>query len=167
MSPDRAASILARYTAAHHSLVAALRELSAQAAEHEPSGEGWSPAQIGCHVAIIDEWIAGVLLGTTPMAKPAPAGFVESFNVNSLPARLKTSPTFEPPSVVSLEVALERLRSSGQHMSKAIASLTPERGANFCVTLPFGTLSLFELAEFTTGHLRRHVGQVERTAAHV
>jgi hypothetical protein len=166
MSADRAASILARYTAAHHLLVSTLRELSTPAAEHRRAPEAWSPAQIGCHVAITDEWIAGVLLGTTPMAQPAPAGFVETFNPKSIPEKIKTFSTLEPPAVVSLEAALERLRTSGQHMSKAIASLTPDRGANYCVTLPFGTLSLFQLAEFTSDHVARHVAQVERTVAH-
>jgi hypothetical protein len=166
MSPDRAATILARYNAAHHSLVSTLRDLSAQAAEQESAGEGWSPAQIGCHVAITEEWIAGVLLGTTPMAQPAPPGFTETFNVQALPARLKTYPNLEPPSVVSLEASLERLRASGQHMSKAIASLTPERGSGFCVKLPFATMSLFELADFAASHVVRHVAQVERAVAH-
>jgi len=166
MSPDRAASILARYHAAHHLLVSTLRDLSSEAAEHEPAAECWSPAQIGCHVAITDEWVAGVLLGTTAMAQPAPPGFAESFNPRSLPDRLKTFPSLEPPAVVSLEAALERLRTSGQHMAKAIASLTPERGSGYCVKLPFGMLSLFELAEFSAGHVTRHIGQVERAIAH-
>jgi hypothetical protein len=167
MSPDRAATILARFTAAHHDLVSCLRDLSAQAAEHEPADNGWSPAQIGCHVAITNEWLAGVLLGTIPMAQPAAPGFTESFDPKSVAAKVKTFPTLEPPAVVSLEAALERLRTSGQHVSKAIASLTPERGAGYCVTLPFGTVSLFELAEFTASHVSRHVAQVERTVQQV
>jgi hypothetical protein len=167
MSPDRAATILARFTAAHQSLASSLRDLSPQAAVQEPPDAGWSPAQIGCHVAITNEWIAGVLLGTTPMAQPAPPGFTESFAPKAVPAKVKTFPTLEPPAVVSLEAALERLRTSGLKMSKAIASLTPERGSGYCVTLPFGTLSLFELAEFTAAHVTRHQAQLERTAQQV
>jgi hypothetical protein len=167
MSPDRAATILARYTAAHHLLVSTMRELSPEAAEHQPAEDGWSPARIAYHVAITDEWIAGVLLGTVPMAKPAPAGFTEQFDAKAIPPKVKTFANLEPPRVVSLEAALERLRTSGQLMSKAIASLTPERGANYCATLPFGTLSLFELADFAAAHVKRHVAQVERAVAHV
>jgi hypothetical protein len=48
-------------------------------------------------------------------------------------------------------------------MSKAIASLTEERGSRYCVKMGFGTLSLFELAEFATAHVSRHVQQVHRT----
>ena len=97
------------------------------------------------------------------MAQPAPAGFMETFNPKALPAKIKTFPSLEPPAVVSAEVALERLRASGHHLSKAIASLSAERGAGHCVTLPFGTLSLFELADFTTAHVLRHISQIERT----
>jgi hypothetical protein len=77
---------------------------------------------------------------------------------------LKTSPALEPPNPVSRDAALDRLRTSSQKMTKAIAALTPERGACFCVSLPFGTLSLFELAEFVAAHVDRHVTQVGRAA---
>src|SRR5687767_5740814 len=103
MSPDRAASILARFTAAHHALLAALRDIAAEAAEHQPANGGWTPAQVGCHVAMTNEWIAGVLTGGVAGAQPAPAGFTESFNPAAIPARVKTFPTLEPPAVVGLE----------------------------------------------------------------
>ena len=163
MSADRAATILARFHSAHNALVGKLRELPPESAEHRPAAEAWSAAQIGFHVATTNEWIAGVLSGSTPMAQPAPPGFAETFNPRSLPAKIKTFPTLEPPAVVSAEVALERLRASGHQLSKAIASLSAERGGGHCVTLPFGTLSLFELADFTTAHVLRHISQIERT----
>ncbi len=75
--------------------------------------------------------------------------------------RQKTFP-LPAPAIIGAESALERLRASGHQMSKAIASLTPERGAGYCVTLPFGTISLFELAELTTAHVVRHIDQVEK-----
>jgi hypothetical protein len=165
MSADRAATLLARFNAAHHSLVGRLRELPPETASQRPSGGAWSAAQIGCHVAMTNEWIAGVLSGSTPMAQPAPADFVESFDSTAMPSKLKTFSSLEPPAAVSCEAALERLRTSGHHMAKAIASLTPERGAGLCVTLPQGTLSLFELADFSTRHVMRHVAQLERTVA--
>ena len=166
MSADRAATILARFHAAHNALVGRLRELPPEMAEHRPGEEGWSAAQIGYHVATTNEWVAGVLDGSTPMAQPAPAGFTEGFNPKAIPPKVKTFPSLEPPSVVSCEVALEKLRASGHHLSKAIASLSADRGAGQCVTLPFGTLSLFELADFTAAHVVRHFGQIERTVAH-
>jgi len=163
MSADRVTTILARFQSAQNAIVGKLRELPPESAEHRPAAEAWSAAQIGFHVATTNEWIAGVLNGSTPMAQPAPAGFAETFSPKSLPAKIKTFPSLEPPPVVSAEVALERLRASGHNLSKAIASLSAERGAGHCVTLPFGTLSLFELADFTTAHILRHISQIERT----
>src|SRR4029453_460351 len=72
-----------------------------------------------------------------------------------------------PPPPVRRDAALERLRASGQHMSKAIASLTPERGRGYTVTLPFGTLSLYELADFGAAHVTRHCGQLERAVGKI
>ena len=163
MSADRVTTILARFQSAQNAIVGKLRELPPESAEHRPAAEAWSAAQIGFHVATTNEWIAGVLNGSTPMAQPAPAGFAETFSPKSLPAKIKTFPSLEPPAVVSAEVALERLRASGHNLSKAIASLRAARGAGHCVTLPFGTLSLFELADFTTAHVLRHISQIERT----
>jgi hypothetical protein len=165
MSADRAATILARFNAAHSSLVNRLRDLPPAAAEHRPDRESWSAAQIGCHVALTNEWIAGVITGSTPAAQPAPAGFSECFDPASLPAKLKTYATLEPPHPVSRDAALERLRASGQHISKAVASLTPARGSGYTVTLPFGTLSLFELADFNAAHVMRHCHQIDRLVA--
>jgi hypothetical protein len=165
MSADRAATILARFQTVHNAFIGRLRELPPDVAEHRPAEEGWSAAQIGWHVATTNEWIAGVLDGSTPGAEAAPAGFVESFNGRALPAKVKTFPSLEPPAVVSAEVALEKLRGSGHHLSKAIASLSAERGGGHCVKLPFGTLSLYELADFTTSHVVRHAAQIERTVA--
>ena len=162
MSADRAATIPARFQNAQNALVGKLRELPPESAERRPAAEAWSAAQVAFHVATTNEWIAGVLDGSTPMAQPAPAGFAETFNPKSIPAKTQTFPALEPPAVVSAEVALERLRASGHHLSKAIASLSEERGAGNCVTLPFGTLSLFELADFTTAHVLRHINQIER-----
>jgi hypothetical protein len=164
MSADRAATILARFNAVHHDLISTLRRLDESAVQFEPEG-GWNAAQIACHVALTNEWIAGILSGGMPLAQPSPEGFVERFDMKALPQRLKTSAALEPPAIVSLEAAVDKLRASGHHLSKAIASLSVERGRGYCVILPFATLSLFELAEFAAAHVTRHVGQVERTAA--
>jgi DinB family protein len=167
VSPDRAALILARFNAAHNAFAFKLRDCHASAAEERPEDGGWSCAQIGWHVAKTNEWIASVLTGADGSAKPAPAGFRESFDASAVPDKLKTYPTLEPPAIVGRDLALERLRASGQHMSKAIASLTPDRGASYCVALPFGTLSLFELADFAAAHVGRHAAQLERVMAQV
>lgn len=159
MSADRAAAILARFNAAHNYLIGALRELSPSLAEREPADGSWNAAQIGCHVAMANEWTASVLTGTMPLASPCAAGFVERFDPKSVPWNTKTFP-LDPPEIIGTDHAIERLRSSGHHLCKAIASLTEERGAGFCVSLPWGTLSLFELAEYTAEHAARHSAQI-------
>jgi hypothetical protein len=162
---DRATLVLARFNAAQNHLAGKLRDLPAGAAEERPDIDAWSAAQVGWHVAVTNEWIAGVLTGATPMAQPAPAGFKESAHALTVPDNIKTFPALEPPAVVGRDSALEKLRGSGQQMSKAIASLTPERGGGYTVTLPFGTLSLYELADFAAGHVARHIAQIDRAVA--
>jgi len=164
-NPDRAALVLARFNAAQNHLVSRLRDMPPAAAEERPDLDAWSAAQIGWHVALANEWIAGILTGATPMAEPAAPGFRETLHTLTLPDKVKTFPTLEPPAVVGRDSALEKLRASGQHMSKAIASLTTDRGGSYTVTFPFGTLSLFELGDFAAGHVARHISQVERTVA--
>jgi hypothetical protein len=165
MSADRAAGILARFTAAQNTLLARLREMPPGAAQQPPDPEHWSAAQLGCHVALTNDWIAAVITGAMPMAEPAPPGFRESFTGRTAPGMVKAFPTLQPPDLVSRDAALERLRASGQRLCKAIASLTSERGSGYVVTLPFGTLSLFELADYTAGHVERHAALAGRTIA--
>jgi hypothetical protein len=164
-NPDRATLVLARFNAAQNHLASKLRDVPARVAEERPDIDTWSAAQVGWHVALANEWFASVLTGSTPMAQPAPAGFKQTLHALALPDKLKTFPALEPPAVVGRDSALEKLRGSGQQMSKAIASLTPERGAGYTVTLPFGTLSLYELADFAAGHVARHIGQIDRAVA--
>ena len=160
MTVDRAVSILARFSAAQNALVSQFRELTPGSGEHQPANHEWSAAQIVCHVAMANEWAAGVLSGATPLAQPAPPGFAERFGPIDVP-RQKTFP-LPAPAVIGSDAALERFRASSHRMAKAIASLTPERGSGFCVALPFGTISLFELADLTAAHVARHAAQVER-----
>jgi hypothetical protein len=160
MSVDRAASILARFSAAQTALASQFRELPPGAAEHQGADGAWSAAQIVCHVAMANEWTADVLSGRNPIAQPAPDGFAE----RSAPVPVPRQRTFPlpAPAVIGCEAALDRLRASGHKLSKAIATLTSERGSGYCVALPFGTISLFELADLTANHVARHTVQVER-----
>jgi hypothetical protein len=164
-NPDRATLVLARFNAAQSHLVGKLRDLPAGIAEERMDVDAWSAAQIGWHVALLNEWVAGIITGQTPMAEPAAPGFKETLHTLVVPDKIKTLPPLEPPAIVGRDSALEKLRASGQHMSKAIASLTPERGGGYTVTLPFGTVSLYELADFAAGHVTRHLAQVDRTVA--
>ena len=45
-----------------------------------------------------------------------------------------------------------------------VRAVTPDRCNSQCVNMPFGVaFSLYELGEFTVGHIHRHRGQVDRT----
>jgi DinB family protein len=164
-APDRSDAILPRFNTAHAALVQRLRDLPAAAAEVSTGAEAWSAAQIAWHVARVEDWIADVLLGPSAAARPAPPGFRGSVVPSSLPAKAKTFPSLDPPAGILRDAALERLRASGQRLTKAIVSLSPDRGAGYLVSLPVGTLSLFELAEFAAVYVGRHVAQIERTVA--
>jgi hypothetical protein len=166
-SDDRAAAILARFTAAQSGLVARLRDLPAGAAEFSSRDRVWTAAQVGWHVALSNNWVADVLLGASTAARPAPASFKEGFDPRSLPEKATTLSELEPPPYAGRDSALERLRASGQRLSKAIAALTPERGIGYCVVMSFGTLSLYEFADFAASHISRHAAQVERSLAGV
>ena len=165
MPADRATSILARFTATHAAFSSRLRNLPPGLAEDRPDAQSWTPAQIGCHVAMANEWIARVLTGATPAAERAPGDFLERFDAASLPPTEETFPDLVPPYPVSRDAALERLRASSQFAAKAIAALTSDQGTRSCVRLGFGTLSLYELADFAATHMTRHVAQVERSVA--
>ena len=101
------------------------------------------------------------------MAQPAPADFKESFDPRVVPAKLKTLAILEPPQVIGIDAAMAPAQPAAHHMSKAIAGLTEERGTGYCVSLPFGTLSLFELADFTAAHVIRHAAQVQKVVGKV
>jgi DinB superfamily len=105
--PDRAAEILDRFNAAQRALVARLRDMPADAAEHASSGGGWSAAQVGWHVALTNAWAAAVLLGDK-IGKPS----------------------CTPPDGPSRDAALIKLRASGQQVAKAIATLSADRAVS-------------------------------------
>ena len=153
MPVDRAVSILARFNAAQHALVSQFRELTPGSGEHQPAdremerradrlsrGDGqrlgrrsadWRDAARAAGACRVHRTVRP---DRRPSAEDLPAARSGRHRI--------------------CDAALERLRASGHRMSKAIATLTPERGAGLCVTLPFGTISLFELADLTGGARR-------------
>jgi DinB family protein len=167
-SPDRAATLLARFNAAQSALAGRLRDLPAAAAEASPSPDVWTAAQIGWHVAVVNDYLAGVLMGSTPGAEPASPGFREGAAAGRAPQEIDSRAAPAPPAIVGRDSALEKLRASGQYLSKAMAALTPARGSGYTITLSAGAvLSLYEAAEFAGQHVIRHVAQIDRTVANV
>jgi hypothetical protein len=69
----------------------------------------------------------------------------------------------EPPRVSKRE-ALEKLDDTIERLVELMRKLRPHRLAH-CASLPFGTLSIQQMAEFAALHVARHQAQIERIAA--
>ena len=163
---ERIARVTRDFSAALDRLIARLESADAAAAERPRADGGWSAAQIGWHVATVNTVFAGVIVGAvTRNVAPAPAGFVEpAWNevAARVPPRMNAPAGSHPPAKVAARDAVERLRSSGELMRRALAGLTPERGAGFIVESPIvGTISLNQVGEWATAHIMRHNAQAK------
>jgi len=165
---NRIHATVSAFQSASEGMIAALEGLNDAAATHAPAGGGWHAAQIGYHVAVTNDFLAGILTGATAGARQAPHGFEENPNVFSgLPSKIETFPSLVPPPGVTRAQALERLRESTGLAVRAIEGLTAERAAGEVVDFSFGVISLYQLAEFLGGHVVRHQAQLQRVTASV
>lgn len=148
-------------------IVTLLQGLSDDGARSVPQGGGWSPAQVGLHVAMTNELFAGILTGGIPMSKPAPAGFVEDPEVFSkAPSKIKTPDPLEPPaSGVTRTDAIARLRSAQSTAVSAVKTLAPDRASGNVIELPMGVITLYQAAEFLGPHTSRYIAQIQRCLA--
>lgn len=158
---ERIQSLADELDAAHDRLVGALQAIGPEAGIQNPPDGGWNAARIGVHVAITNEWAVAVLRGDAPGAQAAPEGFSENWASIVIPGRVQTFPQLVPPEDATVAAALHRLELTAAHVSAAVRGLTEQR-ASMCLTLPFGTLSLYQLAEFIGLHSDRHLGQIQR-----
>jgi hypothetical protein len=158
---DRITAAIAAFKAANTALIAALDGVTH--AERAPVDGGWTPAQIAWHVAESNLLTAGVLSGTLPGSRPAPQ-FVEDPEVFArIPAKVDVPfEALRPPITVSKDDAIAKLQTSETVTVRAIANLSPERGASHTVKMPYGILNLYQVAEFTSMHARRHEQQMNR-----
>jgi hypothetical protein len=131
----------------------------------ELAENGWTPAQIAVHVAMVNENLASVIDGSLPGATPPAAGFQErawSDVVRNVPARNEAPPRFHPPAQVSLPDALTQFRASAAHLTRAIEGLAEDRG-DYCITnKAVGTISLRQAGDFAIAHMIRHNQQMKR-----
>jgi hypothetical protein len=163
---NRIHASVSAFQSASEELTGAIERLNDDAARRVPEGGGWNAAQIGYHVAITNDFLSGMLTGTSPAAIPVPAGFVENPSLfKNVPARLETFPQLEPPASVTRAEAVASLRRSTGTTVQAIESLTVERASGYCVQFPMGQLSMYQVAEFIGGHVIRHQQQLQRTIA--
>ncbi len=162
---SRIERLLTSFTGANDRLMARLRGGTGEAVERG-QGSAWSAAQIGWHVAAVTTRFAGIMSGEIPAAQALPEEFVERLwphVLASIPDRLEAPAATAPPSAVRREDALAALEASGIRMSRAIESLTPERGARMGITHPLvGTISVYQIGDWAIAHIIRHNRQAKR-----
>jgi len=164
----RIQSAVNTFEEANARMVKLLEALSDDAARRAPSDGGWNPAQVGHHVAITNELFAGILAGAVPLTKPAPSGFTENPGIFAgVPPRVQTLPPLQPPSEAARAGAIERLRASQTSLVSAMKALPADRAAAEVMDLPFGTITMYQAAEFTGAHVARHIEQIHRCTAGV
>lgn len=147
-------------------MVRLLEGLSDDAARRAPGDGKWNAAQVGYHVAVTNELFAGILSGGVPLTKPAPDGFVENPAVfQSIPESLQTLPPLEPPAAAARDEAIAKLRSAQAALVAAMKALPPARATSEILQLPFGTINMYQAAEFTGAHVHRHLDQINRCTA--
>jgi len=163
---NRIHACVAAFQAASDALVSSLEGLTDELATRTPPEGGWTPAQIGWHVAATSDLLAGMLTGDVPGAVPAPPGFIENAAIfTAVPSKVETFPVLQPPASTARAAAIARLNTSASATVKAIEALEAERASGHVVQLPFGHVSLYQLCEFIGAHVARHQAQLDRALA--
>ncbi|MGE3841963.1 MAG: DinB family protein [Vicinamibacterales bacterium] len=159
--PVRVAGLVASFLGANDRLIALLQTVDDTTAV-QPRDGGWSAAQIGSHVAMTNLRIARVLVEAEAVATPE--GFAEDWARLTIPARIDAPRSLEPSIDTTRAAAIDQLQASREAVVRAIRGLSAER-ASACVPSRFGTMSFYQMAEFITRHVDRHIGQAQRTVA--
>jgi hypothetical protein len=154
------------FAEANERLVARLRAATDETAARSASG-GWTPAQVGWHVATVTNRFAGLIAGDSRGAVELPADFVErpwESIAAAIPGRLEAPGAFAPPPAVSRADAISALEASGMRMARAFDTITPERGSRLGITSPIvgGTITVYQIGEWATAHIIRHNRQAKR-----
>lgn len=158
---DRITAAVNAFRRANEAFITELDAIS----EPERAAEdgGWSPAQIAWHVAETNLYVAGLITGRVPGAKETPGFSEDPAAFSKIPERVATPiPEVHPPPHVTREDAVGRLRASEPATVHALESLTAERGNTVTADFPFGTINLYQVAEFVGAHVTRHQAQLRR-----
>jgi uncharacterized damage-inducible protein DinB len=157
------------FASANERLVKRLRASDYHIAERTPAGGGWTAAQIGWHVATVNNRFADLLGGEVPAAKPLPDDFREKpwkDIAAELPEKIQASAAATPPPRVTRHDAVAMLEASAVKMARAFDRLTADRGARVGVTNALvGTINLYQVGEWAASHIARHDRQAVRALA--
>jgi DinB superfamily len=164
----RVASLRAAFAEANGRFLIRLRGADDEEAVRTPAGGGWTAAQIGWHVAAVSSRFARLISGELPGAAPLGEGFLErswSEIVSGMPPSLEAPGPVQPPADVTRAQAIALVEASGDLMTRALDSVTPERGSRYGVVDPIagGAVTLYQVAEWATRHIIRHNQQAKRT----
>jgi hypothetical protein len=152
------------FVEANERLVARLRRVSDEAATSAGDG-AWSAAQIAWHVANVTTRFAGMMAGDIPGPKPLDGDFHErpwDDIAAAIPSRAVASSAVTPPPGVRRDEAVAALEASAMRMAHAFDALTVERG-RMGITHPLvGTITVYQLGDWATAHIKRHNRQAKR-----
>ena len=158
----RVGEILTRFDDTAARLIARLERAGDRDA---PPDGGWTPAQIGAHVAMVNNSFASVVDGSGPGATPPADGFVErawADMVRNVPERNQAPARFVPPATTAIGDAVRDLKAGTAKLREALSGLTPER-SRLCFTHRlFGAMTLYQVGDFAIAHMIRHNQQVKR-----
>ena len=159
---QRIADLVTRLDEAADRLATRL-ERAGDRAEHADSG--WTAAQVGAHVALVNNSFCAVVDGSAPAAKPAPEGFVERPWVDiasGIADRLDAPARVAPPATVSGSEAAHMVRDSAARLGRALTDLSEERG-RYCISNPIvGTITVVQMGDWAIAHMIRHNQQAKR-----
>ena len=138
-------------------------ERAGDRAEHAESG--WTAAQVGAHVALVNTSFSTVVDGSVPAAKPAPEGFVErpwADIASGIAGRIEAPARVQPPEKISGTEAALQVRNSAARLSRALSDLSEER-SRYCLTNPVvGTITVLQMGDWAIAHMIRHNQQAKR-----
>jgi len=152
------------FAEANERLVARLRRATDESAQRAPEG-GWSPAQIGWHVATVTNRFAGLMSGDLQGTSELPADFLErpwEEVARQIPARVQAPASVHPPPVVRRMDAISALEGAGQRFARALDTVTVQRGARLGITHPVvGSINVYQIGEWAIAHVIRHNKQAK------
>jgi uncharacterized damage-inducible protein DinB len=162
---SRVERVLAGFRVANARLVARLESASDGEAATPPAAGGWTPAQIGTHVATFNMLLAGLVSGARPGAKPAPPDFVERPWADiqaALTDSFNAPQSLHPPVDTTRTASLTALGQSAEAIESAFSGLTEERSVLTISHPRIGTISLVQAGDWIAAHTIRHNAQMKR-----
>ena len=162
---SRVGAVVTAYDEAHRRLVARLTAVSDEEAATVPASGGWTAAQIAEHVAAFDRTLARVVAGSLPVARPAPADFVERpwpDILGTLTGSLEAPKNLQPPAEANRAAALASLDAASSEVRLAFRDLTDDRAALTLTHPRVGTITLLQVGDWLVAHTIRHNAQMKR-----